>query len=343
MPGSEQYAYAVGRIRAMENRLFGKSLIERLIDAPTPAACLPILVDAGYPPFEGSGVPAVRAYVKSLELCEANVIADLKSFVPEPELFNIFSLKNDYFNGKLIIKSINNPENEVDLSDYGTISAKAIKYAFVEGKYDSLPGNMKNAAKAAIDQLAITGKAQFAELILDKAYFDDCYDICKKAARRDTRKFLKAFIQMQADLANITTMLRIRQRNMNDKMGLELMQKAYVRGGISQEIFEKALCEDSLKMTALFEKTPYEKIISDGLARYEVTNSLSYFEKLCDDFVMLYLTQAGRNPFGIEALLAFAVGRMREITNIRLVLIGKLNNLQTVAIRERIRELRVKK
>ena len=147
MPGSEQYAYAVGRIRAMENRLFGKSLVERLIDASTPSACLPILTDAGYPPFEGAGVPAVRAYVNRLEAYEENVIAELKSFAPEPELFNLFSLKTDYFNAKLIIKSLNNHDSTFRLSEYGTISSKEIKRAFMDGNYDSLPANMKKAAK----------------------------------------------------------------------------------------------------------------------------------------------------------------------------------------------------
>ena len=51
----------------------------------------------------------------------------------------------------------------------------------------------------------------------------------------------------------------------------------------------------------------------------------------------------GSRAFIYNALFAYAVGRMREIANIRLVLIGKLNNLPTVAIRDRIRELRVKK
>ena len=343
MPGSEQYAYAVGRIRAMENRLFGKSLVERLIDASTPSACLPILTDAGYPPFEGAGVPAVRAYVNRLEAYEENVIAELKSFAPEPELFNLFSLKTDYFNAKLIIKSLNNHDSMFRLSEYGTISSKEIKRAFMDGNYDSLPANMKKAAKEAIELLATTSKAQLAELILDKAYFEDCYELCNKAGRRETRKFLKGFVRMQADLANITTMLRIRQRALTDNADISIMQMAYVTGDISQEVFIKALREDNQKIVTIFAKTPYGRLVSEGTEKCDVTGSLSHFEKLCDDFIMLYLTEAGKNPFGIEALFAYAVGRMREIANIRLVLIGKLNNLPTVAIRDRIRELRVKK
>ena len=342
MPGSEQYAYAVGRIRAMENGMFGRTLVERLIDAETPAMCLPILVDAGYPPFEGSGVPAVRAYVKSLEQYEANVIADLKTFVPEPELFDIFSLKNDYFNAKIIIKSIRDPESTYELSENGTMSAKDIKHAFMEGKYELLPGSLKQVASEAIDELAKTGKSQYAELILDKAYFEDCYALTKKAARRQTRKFLNAFIEMQADLSNISTMLRIKQRAGKDA-DAALMNRAYVKGALKAEFFENALAEDMQKVRDLFIKTPYYKILSDGLERYEVTGSLSHFEKLCDDYIMEYLTEVGKNPLGIEALFAYTVGRMREIANIRLVLIGKLNNLQTIAIRERLRELRVKK
>lgn len=343
MPGSELYAYAVGRIRAMENKLFDRSLLERMIDAPSSPACLAMLAEAGYPSPEGSDVQAVRAYIKSLDNYELSIIHELKSFSPEPDLFDIFALKRDYFNVKILLKSVGKELAVQELRDGGVLSTKEIRKAFMDGDYSKLPANMQKVLSDAGKIIAQSANVQYADLLLDKAYFDDCRDLCKRAQRRDTRKFLKKFIDIEADLFDISTAMRIRKRGLQEEAAVTLMEKAYVPGALSQDDIIQMIRSDDANIRQYFEKTEYAKLISEGLNRYDITGSLSHLEKLCDDYIMAFLIEAGKNAFGIEALFAYFVGKEREITNIRFVLIGKLNNLQTNELRQRVRDLRVKK
>ncbi len=335
MLGCEAYANPVGRIRAMENKLFGKLLLERMLEAEEPSEAIAILAEAGYPAQEEKedSVKSVRAYIGRLESFAAETAAEVRNFSPEPELFDILLLQSDYHNAKVCIKQeLTGGGTRAYLAENGTIPAKKFAAAFRDRNFSGFPELMKDGILQAMILAEQYRAPREAALLLDQIYFEQCYQIAGGAARRETRSFLKEYVEMRADLADILIFFRIRRMSGDDR---SMMAKAYLKGGLSLAFFTEAMALAQERLESYFYGTPYRAFVSAGLSNYEATDSMSHFEKLADDYIMQYLSERKGNPFGIEPLYAYITARQREIMNTRMILLGKLNHLQTAAIRQR--------
>ena len=66
--------------------------------------------------------------------------------------------------------------------------------------------------------------------------------------------------------------------------------------------------------------------------------SLTEFEKLCDDAVLLTAGKARRVPFGVEVAIGYVAAREAELTAVRIVMSGLMAGIPAGTIRERLRE-----
>jgi V/A-type H+-transporting ATPase subunit C len=98
------FAYAIGRIRAIEKRLLDKGKFDRMIESKTPEEAIKVVAEAGYAEsssFSGNIVD----YEIVLKEEERKLFSLLKEISSQSEVFDIFMLKNDYHNIKVILKS----------------------------------------------------------------------------------------------------------------------------------------------------------------------------------------------------------------------------------------------
>ena len=117
-----KYAYAVGRIKALETKLLDRSKIDRMIEAENVGDVLRVLSETEY----GDMI----AEIKSAEEFEGILYMGLKrtysvarSFYPDPELVDLFTLKYDFHNLKVLLKSkLSDQGAEELLIDLGVIA-----------------------------------------------------------------------------------------------------------------------------------------------------------------------------------------------------------------------------
>ena len=76
-------------------------------------------------------------------------------------------------------------------------------------------------------------------------------------------------------------------------------------------------------------------------AAEKLKESYSAFEKWCDDQVMDLIKEQKRNPFTVGPLFAYVLARQNEVNTVRIILSGKLNELDDGVIRERLRDMYV--
>ena len=94
--------------------------------------------------------------------------------------------------------------------------------------------------------------------------------------------------------------------------------------------------EDSLEeIYSYISKTPLEGSI-DALK-----TSLSSFEKWCDNYIIEKLKEQKYEHMKIGPIVAYIVARENEIKAVRLILSGKLNNIDNAIIEERLRDMYV--
>ena len=119
------------------------------------------------------------------------------------------------------------------------------------------------------------------------------------------------------------------------------------RTGKSREFLERALAPcDSLDIRRLTEAALeggeavehylYTTEYHEGAA--EMKQSLSAFERWCDNLMIQRIRPQLYNAFGIGPLAAYILARESEIKSVRIVLSGKKNHLPDQSIRERVRE-----
>ena len=65
---------------------------------------------------------------------------------------------------------------------------------------------------------------------------------------------------------------------------------------------------------------------------------LTAFEKLCDDALMAQAARARRVPFGVEVVIGFVAAREAELSNVRIIMTGRMAGIPADTIRERLRE-----
>ena len=96
------YIFLSTRIKAMERGLLSKERIERMLDAPTTEEAVKVLTECGY-----SEMSAVTAAELERVLAEQQkkVMADLSSGAPDKNIVDIFKLRYDYHNAKVLVKA----------------------------------------------------------------------------------------------------------------------------------------------------------------------------------------------------------------------------------------------
>jgi V/A-type H+-transporting ATPase subunit C len=92
-------------------------------------------------------------------------------------------------------------------------------------------------------------------------------------------------------------------------------------------------------MATKFTSSKYGEVVRIGLEEYIKTGKLSSLEKLSENYIMNNLKVAKYVAFGPEPIFAYIVAKETEIKIIRIIMVGKLNNVDTSVIRERVREV----
>ena len=82
----------------------------------------------------------------------------------------------------------------------------------------------------------------------------------------------------------------------------------------------------------------YSEVVREGLEGYIATNSANLLEKLSDNYIMALMKDSKFVTFGPERILSYIYAKETEIKLIRIIMVGKLNNVAEEVIRERLRD-----
>ncbi len=318
---ANNYAYAVTRIRVKENSLLRESDLKQLLTAPDYPSAVRILRDKGWDEENSGEMQAILKREQSK--CWALMRELLKEEIGR---LDVFLYANDYLNLKSAVKETRlQKEYSGIYTDSGSIPAERIRKAVQEKRFDLLPDNMAEAAKAALDVYLRTGDGQLSDVLLDRAALDSIY----RAGRTAKSDFLMLYAEITVAAADLKIALRA------------------VRTGKGRDFYEKAMAEcDSLDKKALIAAamngeagiSEYLEKTSYAAGAEAFRTSVSQFEKWCDDLLIEKIRPQKYQPFGIEPLAAYALARESEIKSVRIILSGKLNQLPAALIEERIRK-----
>ena len=159
---SDDFIYAVARVRSRELALLGRQDIDQLMACRGFDECLRVLNDKGW--SGGSSAEALLAAE------EEKTWAFIRELTDDLAPFSVLLYPIDYNNLKAAVKCVvtdTQPQN-VFLSG-GSIDPQAMVRCVKDNDFTSLPPQMAEAADEAYHVLLQTGDGQLCDVILDRA------------------------------------------------------------------------------------------------------------------------------------------------------------------------------
>ena len=96
------YLFLSTRIRALERSLLTRERMEHMLEASTAAEAVKVLQECGYPEVEEVTVDSVN---EMLSKVRERTFDDLYLFAPDRNIIDVFKIKYDYHNAKVLLKA----------------------------------------------------------------------------------------------------------------------------------------------------------------------------------------------------------------------------------------------
>ncbi len=339
-----KYAYAVGRIRALETRLLDGMAMGRLLESETAQEVLKALSEGEYE-SSLSSISDAADFETALNIEQERIYSLVDELSLDPELTSIFRAKWDFHNLKVLLNSSYLKEmglagtTDDFLSDSGLIPVVALRFA-IEPDDDQSSSDFSltestsyiiDALEDAREQYEESQDPQMIDIVIDKHLQSFLY---QRAADHPCL-FLCRYFEAMADITNIRTFVRVKMRN----EGVRLLDAALLPyGSLDRQVYLGQFDETVENFAASLTRTPYANIVAEGIRSWAEGHSLAVFEKLADNYIIDYIKPAKYMVFGVEPLIGYLLAKEHEMKLIRIIVIGKLNHLPTENIRERLRD-----
>ncbi|MFC1787547.1 V-type ATP synthase subunit C [Halobacteriota archaeon] len=326
-----KYAYSVGRTKALETKLLDRGKIDRMIEAEDAEAVLRVLSETEYGDLIAE-IKSAEEFERILYVGLKRTYSVVRSFYPDPELVNLFTLKYDFHNLKVLLKSKFSDQGAdellIDLGEIADVVSKLMKEDISEIS-KKLPEDYARAVERMLDEFNTSKDPQIIDALLDAEMFALMREFASQS------DFLLKLLKMYIDLNNIKILIRSKKLAKSKSfLGYALLEN----GGLPKDDLLKIHDRSLDAMISELCKTEYGEIIAEGAEHYEKEESLFLFEKLFDDMIMEYMKKAKYVAFGLEPLAGYIVAKENEIKLIRMLLVGKLNEIPNERIKEMVRE-----
>jgi len=154
-------------------------------------------------------------------------------------------------------------------------------------------------------------------------------------AERTGYSFIKDYIRHKIDLGNLKIFCRVKYSGLS----LKKFESLVLKGGFLDEKnllqnFDLSFSEIGDRLRA----TPYHDLWTKATDALEERETFVELERGIEDFLMNYLKRAKYIVFGPEPVFTYGLAKRRELSLVRLLGVGKINQIPTPILKERISE-----
>lgn len=347
-----KYLYITGRLRVKETRMFNAIDLERMIDAPNAKESFRVLNDTD---FSDNLLEIPEGKLENFQKVLDEELHDVRRFlkqnVLDENIIRYLALKYNFSNLKILLKEklFEEAKSETE-SDLATANREFLKecieYELPKRKRTRKTKRRKVALKdlKLVYHLAVKEVLDYYEnnpedknpamidLVLDKHYYAELL----RWAKFFSSNFIKNYIVAQIDLQNILTFLRIKR----DERDKDILELAVIDGGkIKKDIFKISMEKSFDHFKKELEKTDYYKDLKSGWDFYIQNNEFWMLERDADNILVRLLKKSKNITYGPEVAFAYLWGKHNVVRNIRIIMLAKINNIESKLIKERVREI----
>lgn len=316
-------------IRLKENELLTKDQFDQLIQANSFKKIAEILTPTVYGKYLKENFQ--YDFEQSLNQELVQTYEELIEIVPYPELVWLYTMRFTFHNLKIITKGEKIKENY----DYlfipdGFYTIEDLRSAIQTGESNILPKSLVQCIQEVREYFEESKILQGIDVIYDRYYYREQRRI---AEQLHDEELLKEVVQ-SIDLLNITTTARC----IIQKRTYAFMSTVVSSMGSLEKEELLAFAEQPLSaFIDYLKESKYGELLSSALT--DQTIDFAKVNILKDNYSTESLQIAQTQAFGPLPLIAFLNGKDVEVTNLRLIIVGKRSGFSEEAIRERMRAL----
>lgn len=340
------YGFPLGRVRVLEGRLLPLQRLERLVEARDFHEQHRILAETGYGELFSDATTAEDVENALDSALETAYDFMEESRLPEP-IIEFFRVRYDFLNLRMLLKyRIADAAKPERWSVHGSVPPDAFEAAAAEGDdwLDELPDRLAKTGAHVVD--AATGgegdregeeadalEAAGIDMALDKAFYERIRDI---TAYEGSAWFARLG-RIMVDMANARIVVRARRFGKDN----EWLSTALIEGG---GVRADLIAQSETPVDVLIGEihAALGAVSPDELAALAAQLASTETMDIAADNVVLNMAQKGRMvAIGVEPIASYVLALENEIALLRIVLLGKLANMPTPAIHQRVRRLYV--
>ena len=316
------------RLRVMEKELLKSENFIRASETETLEDALRSLSDTVYNKYINKiSSPTEYEYILKEEL--TRFYDELFDISPSKIPIRLITLKYFYHNLKVIIKEDIGKKDLKDLyMNIGDFDLKEYRDALVKG-------NKRNKNIELIQRVEEIYEEkkdpQLIDIYLDNAYFTELLELAEESQVDLFIEYAKNLI----DFTNIRTLLRAKKQEKD----VEFLRQIIIEGGnVRKETYLDLLNRELSSDTDVFKKLEIYKYIKEALDSFKERGNLSDFEREMDNYFIDLIKDVKYITYGPEVIFANVLAKEMEIKNLRIILVSKLNGLDSEFIREKLRD-----
>ena len=313
-------------LRAREAKMPDDDRLNQAISAQTKEDAAKLLAESGMPDMSEM---SAREIDEALSRYRGEVFDDLTKYSECIPIVDLFRLKYDYHNVKVLVKAMaENTDGGSMLSESGRISPERLTDAFNRGVRGDLPKALADAMGEAVGVMSRTRNPQLADIGADAAWFREYLSLAEGIGC----KAITDHAKLQIDATNLKTAVRMLRMG----RGWEHMEPALIPGGAKDVGAFAVLSASGEELADLFTGTPLQGCAVLGKDCVS-GGSLTGFEKSVDDALTASLDRISLTAFGPEVVFGYLCGVENAVSSARMIMNGKLFGIEPEALRERMR------
>lgn len=351
----EGFDYGNARLRAMKARLLGRQAIESMAGAGNLQHLINVLVETPYRPALESALVRTsgrEAIMTALHEDLVHTLNKLENFFSGRtwEFVSLALRSYDVHNIKAILRGLDKgvPGDQIAraLLPVGQLRPAILdELANSDSPRDAIDRMGTMRLPLARPLLDLRGERPGAEVFamevaLEQWHHQDARRRLQNAPREF--KYLVEALNVEADITNILTALRLAMAPQGRAMAQEMMNAQAVSslmigpGKLSLDKLDSAAAQEDLgPAVELLASAPYDEALQTGFERLERTGRLSEIENELMRFRLSWRSKLVlKDPLGVGVILAYLALKINEVHNLRKIALGLDAGMEPVAILE---------
>ena len=315
-------------IRSKENNLLSKNHLERMIGADSYTDAMSVLRETTY----RNDVDEIQASKNYDEMFMKELEEAFKTAfeaAPDADVIEVMALRYAYHNLKVLFKE---DYLDDDLSHLyipiGRYDISELRKAVKTGKSTVLPQMYLDSIVEMRRELDEYDNPQSIDILLDRCYFNHLKQLAEQTGEQE----IVELVTKKIDFYNISTLIRAKRQNRGRNFLSTILSDA---GSFNTEDLIRQADSGIDGLIDFIKRSRYKAIVE--ALDLEGEHVSVVLDRAFDNAYMTEMKKARLMTFGPLPVLAFLYAKETEVMNLRLILSGKENNIDTELIRERMR------